>query len=327
MRAWVCHRLSDDRSGLSFERDWAEPPAPGRGEVGVAIRAAALNYPDLLMLSGGYQFRPELPFIPGTEAAGVVTAVGEGVDPAWLGHLVALGARTGCLAERITVPAAAIVAAPAGYAVEETASYAVGGMTAYVGLVERGRLAPGETVLVLGAGGGMGLAAVAIGNALGARVIAAASDDAKLAAARAAGADDVVRVDRAAPDFAALRDAVDIVFDPVAGPLLAPAMRTLRWRGRYLLIGFVGGMPAPFETNDALLKGIEIVGVRAGEYGRRDAAAGHRVRVAVDALAASGAYRPLIGGRWPLDRADAAFAAMAAGTLVGKAVLRVDALA
>lgn len=325
MRAWVCHALTPDRSGLRFVSDWPEPGLPGSGQALVEIKAAALNYPDLLMLAGGYQFKPELPFIPGVEASGIVSAVGEGVSAEWVGRHVAIGARSGCLAERIIVPVEAISAAPAGYSHGETASYTVGALAAYVGLHERGRLGAAETLLVLGAGGGMGLAAVGIGKALGARVLAAASDSAKLDAAKRAGADDVVLIDRAAPDFSAFRDSIDIVFDPVAGRLLTPAVKTLRWGGRYLLIGFVGGMPAPFATNHALLKGIEIIGVRAGEHGRRDPGAGARARAAVAALAASGRYRPAIGLTLPLDQADAAFRAMAEGVLAGKAVLLVAA--
>jgi len=323
MRAWVCHRLSEDRAGLRFEPGWPEPPSPRADEVRVDIKAAALNYPDLLMLSGGYQFKPDLPFVSGVEASGVVAAVGEGVAADWIGRHVAFGARSGCLAERIIVPIRQVRPMPSGYSHVEAASYMVGGLTAYVGLAERGRVAAGETLLVLGAGGGMGLAAVSIGKALGARVIAAASDERKLDAARGAGADDVLRVDRAAPDFDALRDSIDVVFDPVAGNLLKPAMRTLRWGGRYLLIGFVGGMPEPFATNYVLLKGIEIIGVRAGEHGRRDPEAGARAEAEIERLAASGAYRPYIGLDVPLDRADKAFAAMADGSLVGKAVIRI----
>lgn len=323
MRAWVCHELAGDRSGLRFEPGWPGAPPPGAGEVRVALHAAALNFPDLLMLSGGYQFKPDVPFIPGVEAAGGVLAVGEGVDPALQGRRVVVGALTGCLAEAITLPATAVHPAPPGYSDAEAAAYAVGALTAWVGLAERGRLAAGETLLVLGAGGGMGLAAVAIGKALGAHVVAAASDDVKLEAARRAGADETVLVDRSAPDFTALRDRTDVVFDPVGGALFPATLRTLRWNGRYLLVGFAGGIPAPFATNSALLKGIEIVGVRAGEFGRRDPAAGARARAAIDALASSGRYSPFIGMEVPLERADEAFAAMAEGRLVGKAVVRI----
>lgn len=323
MKAWVCHQLSNDRSGLRFEAAWPDAPPPAPGEVRVALSAAALNFPDLLMLAGGYQFKPALPFVPGIEAVGIVTTTGAGVDKARVGQRVVVGARSGCLAEAITLGAESVRLAPRGCSDAEAASYAVGALTAWVGLRERGRIASGETLLVTGAGGGMGLAAVAMGRALGVHVIAAASDERKCAAARAAGADETLVIDRAAPDFSALKDRVDVVFDPVGGALFTSAVRTLRWNGRYLLIGFAGGIPQPFALNFALIKGIEIVGVRAGEFGRRDPAGGVRVRAEIDALVESGRYRPLIGMEVPLGRADEAFAAMAAGTLIGKAVVRI----
>ncbi|WBX83291.1 zinc-binding dehydrogenase [Sphingosinicella microcystinivorans] len=323
MKAWVCHHLSEDRSGLRFEAAWPDAPSPAPGEVRVALSAAALNFPDLLMLWGGYQFRPALPFVPGVEGVGVVTDTGAGVDPALAGRRVVVVARSGCLAGAITLGAESVRPAPETCSDAEAAAYVVGALTAWVGLAERGRLGRGETLLVTGAGGGMGLAAVAMGKALGAHVIAAASDARKLVAARAAGADETLLVERAAPDLPALKDRIDVVFDPVGGALFAPAVRTLRWNGRYLLIGFAGGIPEPFASNHALIKGIEIVGVRAGEFGRRDPAGGARARTAIDALAASGRYRPVIGLEVPLARADEAFAAMAAGTLVGKAVVRI----
>jgi NADPH2:quinone reductase len=323
MKAWVCHNLSEDRSGLRFEAGWQDAPLPAPGEVRVALTAAALNFPDLLMLAGGYQFKPELPFVPGVEGVGVVTDTGAGVDPALAGRRVVVGTRSGCLAESITLGAESVRLAPNGCSDAAAASYAVGALTAWVGLVERGRLTQGETLLVTGAAGGMGLAAVAMGRALGAHVIAAASDEPKCAAARAAGADETLVIDRAAPDFSAFKDSIDVVFDPVGGALLGPAMRALRWNGRYLLIGFAGGIPQPFALNSALIKGIEIVGVRAGEFGRRNPLAGERVRAEIDALVESGRYRPFIGMEVPLERANEAFAAMAAGTLIGKAVVRI----
>ena len=323
MRAWVCHHLSSDRSGLRFETDWPEPPLPDADEIMVAIDAAALNYPDLLMLSGAYQFRPQLPFVPGTEAAARIIAVGAGVDRAQIGRPVIVSARGGCLAERVTLPFARVGDRPAGLAMEQAAGFAVGGITAAIAF-ERGRLAAGERVLVSGAGGGMGLAAVAMAKALGAHVVAAASDEAKLAAARAAGADETVRIARGACDLSAFKERIDVVFDPVGGALAPAALATLAWGGRYLVIGFVGGFPPPVATNRLLLRGIEIIGVRAGEQGRRDPAAAARARAALDRLAADGACRPHIGLIVPMEDADKAFAAMASGTLVGKAVVKVD---
>lgn len=315
MRAMVCHHLSRDRSGLVFERDWPEPLPPGAGEVTVAMACAALNYPDVLMLSGGYQFAPPLPFIPGVEGAGTIIAVGEGVDRGSIGRAVIVGARFGCFAERLTLAVAATRDIPPGMDVAGSAAFTVGALTAYVGLVRRGRLAPGERVAVTGAGGGTGLAAIGVAKALGASVVALASDRAKLAAARDAGADECILVERSG-DLPTLPP-VDIVFDPVGGRLTAPLLASLRRGGRYLIIGFVGGIAeVPFDR----LGEIEVIGVRAGEYARRDPAGGAANLVAIDALAAVG-LSSHIGLRVPLAEAAIAFAAMAEGRLVGKAVI------
>ncbi len=318
MRALVCHHLSEDRSGLRYEADWAEPPEPGPGEVTVAITRAALNFPDLLMLSGGYQFRPEVPFIPGTEGCGTVIAAGLGAE-GLLGQRVFVGGRGGCFAERTTVAAATVRPVPAGLDDGEAAAFTVGALTAWVGLMTRGRLQRGERVLVTGAGGGMGLAAVALAVHEGAEVVAASSNPDRLELARAAGAHETLLIDRAAPALAA-RD-IDVVFDPVGGALVMPAIRALRRNGRYLIIGFTGGRPAPFPLNRALLKEIEVLGVRAGEFARQDPAAGRRHIAAIDARAA--ALRPHIGLTVPLAEAADAFAAMAAATLPGKAVIAI----
>jgi len=317
MRALVCHSLSPDRSGLQLEADRPEPAVPGPGEVTVAIARAALNFPDLLMLSGGYQFRPEMPFIPGTEACGTVIAAGTGAEDR-LGVRVIVGARSGAFAERITLPATSVRPVPPGLDDAEAAAFTVGALTAWVGLMTRGRLRPGERVLVTGAGGGMGLAAVALAAHEGAEVVAVASSAARLEAARAAGAATGIVVDRAQPVLD-LRD-IDVVFDPVGGALALPAMRTLRRGGRYLIIGFVGGMAA-VPLNRALIKEIEIIGVRAGEYARQDPAAGRRHIAAIDARAA--VLKPQIGMTVPLEAAASLFDAMAAGTLVGKAVVAI----
>ena len=317
MRAIVCHHLASDRSGLRLETDWPEPPAPRDGEVTVAIARAALNFPDLLMLSGGYQFRPELPFIPGTEAAGTVIAAGAGAE-ALLGQRVIVGARSGSFAERITLPAASVRPVPDGLDDAEAAAFTVGALTAWVGLMTRGRLQKGERVLVTGAGGGMGLAAVALAAHEGAEVVAVASSETRLATARAAGAHHGVTVDRANP--AIDRRDIDVVFDPVGGGLGLAALKTLRRGGRHLIIGFVGGVPA-MPLNRALLKEIEVMGVRAGEYARKDPAAGRRHIAAIDERAA--ALRPHIGAMVPLEDAASLFARMADGTLVGKAVVAV----
>jgi NADPH2:quinone reductase len=320
MRAWIVGELG----GIDALRlvDAPPPAAPGPGEATIAMLATGLNYPDLLMLSGGYQYRPALPFTPGMEGVGRIVALGEGLAADLLGARVLVGGRTGLLAEQVTVPLTQLRPAPETLDDEEAAGFTTGALTAFVGLVERGRLGAGERLLVLGAGGGMGLAAVSLGAALGAEVTAAASSPRKLAAARAAGAQATLLVDRDAPKLAGVRDRFDVVFDPVGGALVLPALSAMRWGGRYLVIGFVGGPPVRLPLNRVLLKGVEVVGVRAGEAGRRDPQAGRRHIAAIDQLAREGRLRPHVGLVVPFDRAPEALEAMAAGTLVGKAVVR-----
>jgi NADPH2:quinone reductase len=322
MRAWVVEELSGLDALRLVERP--EPAAPAAGEAMVEMIAAGLNYPDLLMLSGGYQYRPALPFTPGMEGVGRIVAVGEGVSADLLGARMLVGGRTGLLAERVTLPLASLRPAPETLSDEEAAGFSVGALTAFVALSTRGRLRPGERLLVLGAGGGMGLAAVSVGRALGAHVVAAASTQDKLAAASRAGAHETVLLDRAAPDLAAFRDSMDLVFDPVGGPVVLPALATLRWGGRYLVIGFVAGPPVSVAFNRLLLKGISIVGVRAGEAGRQDPAAGRAHIHAIDRLADAGQLPVIVGATHPLADARVAFAAMADGSLVGKAIIRCD---
>ncbi|TRW17985.1 alcohol dehydrogenase catalytic domain-containing protein [Glacieibacterium frigidum] len=316
MRAAICHFLAEDRSGLRVETGWAEPPAPGAGEVTVAMTHAGLNFPDLLMLSGGYQFRPDLPFVPGVEGAGHIVAVGEDVSGELIGERVVVGTRSGCLAERLTLPLGAVRSVPGGLHDAAAAGFTVAALTAWVGLVERGRLVAGERVLVCGAGGGMGWAAVQLVLAREGHAVAATSDPAKGDLLCALGAE-VVIVDRAAPAFE-LRN-IDIVFDPVGGALTLPAMRMLRWGGRHLMIGFAGGDIPRLPLNRLLLKGIEVVGVRAGEAGRQDAGAGAAHIRAIDALADR--MTPHVGLTVALEDVGEAFAAMAAGRVTGKAVV------
>lgn len=312
MRAFVCHALSADRSGLRFHADWPEPPPPGPGEVMLQIHTAALNYPDLLMLSGGYQFRPDLPYIPGTEGCGTIMAAGPGSE-ALLGQRMIITARQGLLADRITVPLAAVRPAPPSLSDAHAAAFTVGALTAWVGLVARGRLRAGERVLITGAGGGMGLAAVALARHFGAHVIAVASSQPRLAAASAAH--ETLLIDRANPQIPHRN--IDLVFDPVGGALTMPALKTLARGGRYAIIGFTAGQAPPLALNRVLLNEIEVIGVRAGEHGRRNPKSGAAAIAAIDTIA----LKPYIGLDLPLPQAPQAFTAMANNTLTGKAIL------
>jgi NADPH:quinone reductase len=319
MRAWQVSALGGI-DALQWRPDAPEPAAPAAGEVTVQMVAAALNWPDLLMLSGGYQFCPPLPYTPGMEGCGRIVATGQGVASDLLGRRVLVASRAGTLADLLTVPLAGVRGAPEALDDAQAAAFSVGALTAYVALADRGRAMAGERVLVTGAGGGMGLAAVAMARALGCSVVAVASSADKCAAAAAAGAGETHVIDRARPDFSTIAP-VDMVFDPVAGALAAPALRALAWRGRYLIIGFAGGAPPRVALNRLLLAGIEAIGVRAGEAGRQDPAAGRRHLRAIDALAASGHLAPHIGLQLGIEDAPRGFAAMAAGALIGKVVL------
>ncbi len=318
MRAAVCSTLSPDLSGLALHDDWPDPPLLGPGEVLVAVSHASLNFPDYLMLQGGYQFKPELPFIPGTEGSGTVIAAGPGAE-ALVGQAVMLGARSGLMAERITLSARGLRPVPEGLSMAEAAAFTVGALTAWVGLVERGRLQPGERVLVTGAGGGMGRAAVQLAVHMGAHVVAVASTEARLAQAKAAGAHELILIDRANPVIP--EKDIDLVFDPVAGPLVMPLVKSLRRRGRYAIIGFVGGRGGSVPLNRLLLKEIALIGVRAGEQGRQDPAAGVRHIQEIDARAVY--MKPHIGLELPLSDVRSAFAAMGEGRIDGKCVIRI----
>jgi len=321
MRAWRVEQLSGI-SALSLV-ETGEPAAPGPGEATVEMIAVGLNYPDLLMLTGRYQYKPPLPFTPGMEGVGRVVALGEGISGDLLGTRVLVGGRTGLLAERTTLPLENLRPAPEALSDEQAAGFTTGALTAWVALAVRGRIKAGEHLLVLGAGGGMGLSAVSVGRALGATVTAAASTADKRALAMAAGAHAAVEAARISPDFANLKGSCDIVFDPVGGALVQPALKTLRWGGRYLVVGFTGGPPVGLPTNVALLKGIELLGVRAGEYGRQDPDAGRRHIAAIDRLAANDGFRPQVGLVVPFEQAPIAFQSMQAGVLAGKAIIRI----
>lgn len=323
MRALVCTALSEDFSGLGIS-DVAEPDPPGPGEVSLRIEAASLNYPDLLMSEGRYQFRPEPPFVPGMDVSGTIEALGAGVDVRWLGARVAGGARLGGFAQRATLPIAALSRIPDDFSFAEGAAYPAAYLTAYVALVRRAQLAPGESLLVHGASGGVGLAAVDLGRHLGAQVIASSADPAKLATLLSLGADHGVL---AAPGF---RDTVktltggrgvDVVFDPVGGAIFEESLRTLAFDGRLLVIGFTAGRPGEVKANHVLIKGISVMGVRAGEYGRQFPDKGEENIRSIWALAHSGKTRPRVHAVLPLADWRSGFEMMKARQIVGKLVL------
>jgi NADPH2:quinone reductase len=324
MRAWVCEALTG-RDGLRLRENWLEPMA-GRGQVVVAVRAAALNFPDLLMLEGRYQHRAEPPYVPGLEAAGEVIACGPGVDPAWLQRRVILAAR-GTLAERVVVGLEDIVPMPAAWSFSTAAAFRVVGVTAYHALVQRTRLRAAETLLVNGASGGTGHMAVKLGKALGARVIATTSDPAKSGAIRGFGADAVVELADADVVGAIKRAAggrgVDVVFDPVGGAAFEAALKASGFGARIAVVGFTSGGANSVATNYALIKGLSILGIRAGEAARQDATIAHAYRTDLMDLAGTHDLRPHVGSIVPFADARTAFDALADRRVIGKVVVAI----
>jgi NADPH2:quinone reductase len=322
IRALVCPALADDFSTLRVEERTL--PAPGRGEVRVKMRAASLNFPDVLMTQGKYQLKPELPFVPGMEGAGEVAEVGENVSTVSVGDPVVIAARYGMFAEAVNVPVAAVRPKAAQMSWAEAASYPAAWLTAYVALVRRGMLQRGETLLVHGAAGGVGMAAVDLGLLLGATVIATAGSDEKLAVLKARGAHHVIdyrhgfrdEVKRLTRDRGA-----DVIYDPVGGDVFDQSVRCIAFDGRLLVIGFASGRIPSIGVNMPLIKGFSVVGVRAGEYGRQFPEKGRENIAAVQKLAHEGRIRPHVGLSVPLVNAVDAFRALSERRVVGKAVV------
>lgn len=326
VKAMRCHAFGPPESLVCDEIDL---PAPGPGEALVRIRRIGVNFPDSLIIQGGYQFKPPFPFIPGLEVAGEIiearSADGEALPVfARPGSAVMAGMRTGAYAEAAIVPIANLRAIPRDFTMSQAAAFRVAAHTAYVALVERGRLEAGETVLVLGAGSGVGLAAVQLAQARGATVIATASSPEKRDAAIGAGAAHALA---ATPD---LKEQVlalthghgtDIVYDPVGGDAFDEAIRTLKWGGRHLVIGFAAGRIPTLQVNRALIKGLSVIGIRAGEYVRQNPAAGPRIQAAIAAHADAGQLTPRIHAELPLAEAPRALRMLGDRAVVGRLVL------
>ncbi|MCR9271408.1 MAG: NADPH:quinone oxidoreductase family protein [Hyphomonadaceae bacterium] len=322
MRALVCHALSDDFSGVEIRE--VEPPTPGPGEVLIEVRATSLNFPDLLLCQGKYQLKLDPPFIPGMDLAGTVAALGEGVDSFAIGDAVCGGARFGGFAEYAVVKADGLQHKPDNLSFDEAASYSAAYLTAYVALVRRGRLQAGETLLVHGASGGVGMAAVDVGKLLGATVIATGGSDDKLAKVRAYGADHVLNTrDGFRDQVKGLTDGrgADVIYDPVGGDVFDESVRCIAFDGRLLVIGFTSGRIASVSTNMPLIKGFSVVGVRAGEYGRRFPDRGRENVKQIWAWARDGKTRPCVHDRLPLAQALLGFRDLQNRKIVGKLIL------
>lgn len=324
MRALLVEELAPDYGGCVVKE--IETPAPGPGEVQVRIKAAAVNFPDLLQTRGEYQHKPALPFIPGLEIAGEVSALGEGVTAFQIGEAVVGGARIGGFSEYAVTPAAGLRRKPKGLSFSQAAGYATAYLTAYVSLVRRAQLQPGEWVLVHGAAGGVGLAAADLAKHLGAKVIAASASDEKLATVQAEYAPDaVVNVTggfrEQVKEITGGRGA-DVIYDPVGGDVFDESTRCIAFDGRLLVVGFASGRLPTLPVNLALIKGFSVMGVRAGEYGRRFPEKGRENQAAIWALADR--MKPRVDREFPLNDWRAAFDSLAERKVVGKTIVRPD---
>ena len=325
MRALVVESLAPHYEGCAI-RDLPNP-SPGPGEVRVKVRAAAINFPDLLMTRGEYQHKPALPFTPGMEMSGEVEALGEGVTRWAIGDAVVGGAKTGGFSQFTLAQAGALRPKPARLSFSEAAAYGAAYLTAYVALVRRAQAQPGEWVLVHGAAGGVGLACIDLAKHLGCRVIAASASDDKLkVVAEEYAPDAVINVTGGFREKvkAITGRGADIIYDPVGGDVFDESVRCIAFDGRLLVVGFTSGRIPAISVNMPLIKGFSVVGVRAGEYGRQFPERGAENARAVWALADEGIIRPRVHTELPLAEWRAGFDLLADREVIGKAVLRPD---
>ncbi|MEL7481242.1 MAG: NADPH:quinone oxidoreductase family protein [Pseudomonadota bacterium] len=309
-------------SGIGLEETTL--PEPGPGEIRVRVSAASVNFPDILLCQGKYQLKLEPPFVPGMDLAGTVDRLGDGVDRFSVGDAVVGGVRFGAFAEYVLVPADALRRKPETFDFKEAAAYSAAYLTAYVALVRRADLQAGETLLVHGASGGVGLAAVDVGKRLGARVIGTSASDAKLDAVVAYGADYGLNVTQGFKErVKALTNGrgADVIYDPVGGDVFDESVRCIAFNGRLCVIGFTSGRIATLPTNLALIKGFSLVGVRAGEYGRQFPDRGRENLDAIWDWAAAGQTRPRIHQTFALSDTRKAFEALLSRQVVGKVVI------
>jgi NADPH:quinone reductase len=322
MKAVLCKAYGPPESLVVEE---VPSPEPGPGEVVVSVKAASVNFPDVLIIQNKYQFKPPLPFSPGSEVAGIVKAVGDGVTNVKAGDPVMAFTTYGAFAQEVKTDARRLLPLPSGMDFNSAAAFGLTYATSDHALRDRGQLAPGETLLVLGAAGGVGLAAIEIGKALGARVIACASTDDKLAVCLAHGADQAINyaTDDLRQRIKALTDGrgVDVVYDPVGGAYTEPALRSLAWRGRLLVVGFAAGDIPKIPLNLTLLKGCSIVGVFWGEFTHREPQRFLESMQQLGRWYADGAIRPHVSETFPLERAGDALTRMANRQVTGKIVL------
>jgi len=322
MKAVLCKTLGPARNLVLEE---VASPLPKKNEILLDVQAAGVNFPDTLIIEGKYQFQPPLPFSPGGEAAGVVAAVGEKAGAFKVGDRVMALTGWGAFAEQVAVPFYNVLPIPASMDFTTASAFGMTYGTSMHALRQRGQLQAGETLLVLGASGGVGLAAVEIGKAMGARVIAAASNTEKLAVAKAAGADELIDYSQASLREEIKRltggQGVDVIYDPVGGELFEQAVRGLAWNGRLLVVGFASGSIPQLAANLVLLKGAAVLGVFWGAFAQRqpeDNAANFKQ---LFAWYAEGKLKPLVSQTYPLAEAGAAIERLGQRQAVGKLVV------
>lgn len=322
MHAWLC----TNPTGVEALA-WTDmpTPVPAPGQVLIEIKAASLNFPDLLIVQNKYQIKPPLPFVPGSEYAGVVRAVGAGVTHLQTGQSVACLSGTGGFGTHTLAPAALCMPLPEGFSHVDAAAFIMTYATSHHALIDRAQLKAGETVLVLGAAGGVGTAAIQIAKAAGATVIAAASTDEKCALCTSLGADATINYSQGD-----LRETIkrltggkgpDVIYDPVGGDYAEPAFRSIAWRGRYLVVGFASGPIPALPLNLALLKGASIVGVFWGEFAKREPQANAAMMGTLAQWYAQGKIKPVIDRTLPMADLAQAYALMGSRSVTGKLVM------
>ena len=322
MHAWLC----ENPVGVDA-LTWKElpTPQPGKGQVLIRIQAASLNFPDLLIVQNKYQMKPELPFVPGSEYAGVIEAVGEGVTDLKVGQAVACLSGTGGFGTHTLAPAQLCMPLPPGFPPVDAAAFIMIYATSHHALMDRGELKAGETVLVLGAAGGVGMSAIQIAKQAGARVIAAASTDEKCAFCKTLGADDTINY--STEDLRERLKALtggkgpDVIYDPVGGEFTEAAFRSIAWRGRHLVVGFAAGEIPAIKINLPLIKGASLVGVFWGDFARREPAANAAMMQTLATWYAQGKIKPVIDRQMPMSELKAAYARMGSREVMGKLVL------
>jgi NADPH2:quinone reductase len=321
VKAIVCRALAEDIGTVRLEETTL--PEPGPHDVRLRVRTAAVNFPDILTIQGKYQHKPELPFTPGSEAAGDIIAVGDAVTAFKVGDRAILSG-LGCFAEEVQADAAALRPIPANADYAVAAAFTFAYLTAYVALVRRAQLQPREWLLVHGAAGGVGLAAVDLGRVLGAQVIATASTEEKRTFLQSYGADHVLPSTGFREAVKEITDGgADVIYDPVGGDVFDESTRCIAFDGRLLIVGFTSGRIPSIGVNMPLIKGYSIMGVRAGEYGRRFPQKGRENLAAVDRLLSDGKIHPHIGARFPLAQAVDAMRMLQDRKVIGKVIIEV----